>query len=166
MSLSNTVPPQPPTFFSSTFGLKEPICDADGLYNGCLAPPEQARILYYMSWVGGATGLVGIYYGHYWLGLGTFIGSIFAQLYWQNPTFSCRRTVDMVWLQVLIWTHLWVAAGSPVFLLYAIIQIFGVIAYAISWYLIKQGNNSWGATFFHFLVHLAADTSLLILYTA
>ena len=154
------------TFFSRNFGLVEPMCDADGLYSGCIAPPQQAQILYYMSWLGTATGLVGIYYGHTWLGIGTVIGSIFAQLYWSNPTFSWRRLLDMAWVQLLIWTHLWAAVGSPVFVTYVIIQILGASSYAASWYLKKQGNNSWGATFFHSLVHVAANSSLLVLYTA
>lgn len=152
-------------FLSRNFGLIEPMCDKDGLYNGCLAPPDQAKTLYYMSWLGAASGLVGVYYGHTWLGLGTIIGSVLAQLYWTHPSFSWRRILDMTWVQVLIWSHLWFAVGSPVFVTYAIIQLLGASCYGISWYLLKQGNNSWAATFFHSLVHVAANTSLLILYT-
>jgi hypothetical protein len=153
------------SFLSRNFGLIEPMCDKDGLYNGCLMPSEQSRIIFYISCISTVTGIIGIYYGHTWLGLTTIIGSLFGQFYWQNPTISLRRILDMAWVQLAIWSHLWFAVGSPVFVTYAIIQFLGSASYGISWYLTKQGNSSWAATFFHSLVHIAANSSLLILYT-
>jgi len=153
------------TFWSRNFNLQEPFCDKDGLYNGCLAPPEQARILYWMSWWGMITGLIGIWYGYRWLGTSVCIGSLFAQLYWHHPSYSWRRTVDIAWVQFLIWSHLWVALGSSQALLNALIQLFGALSYGVSWYFTKKGET-WSATFAHTLVHVCANTSLFILYTS
>lgn len=153
------------TFLSRTCGLLEPCCDDDGLYNGRIAPPDQARVLYWMSWWGMLTGLVGIWCGWRWAGLGICIGSVFAQRYWSDPTFSVRRTVDMGWIQVLIWTHLWMAWFSPVWWTYVAIQALGVAFYAASWWFMKQ-RSSWAATLTHGAVHACANVSLLLLYTA
>lgn len=153
------------TFFSRNFGLVEPMCDADGLYNDCLTPPQQAKIIYRVSWLSAVTGIVGIYYGYRWLGFFTIIGSIIAQLYWSNPTYSFRRTIDMISVQVLLWSHMWFAFGTPIFILYAAIQLLGALAYAVSWILDKQGSI-WAATFSHVVVHICTNISLLLLYTA
>ena len=154
------------TFLYRNFGLKEPVCDADGLYNGCLASPQQARIISYTAWLLGTTGIIGMYYGYRWLGLCTTIGAILGQLYWHNPTYSWRRTIDMAWAQLLLWGHLWVAVESPIFFTYGIIQILGIASYFVGWYFTKRGNSSWIATFFHILLHIAANASFLLLYTA
>jgi hypothetical protein len=153
------------TFWSRNFGLQEQFADKDGLYNGCLNSPEQARILMYMSFWGFITGLTGIYYNYKWLGLSCAIGSIFAMIYWYRPCYSWRRTLDITWVQFLIWSHLWVAIGTSQMIPYIIIQIFGAICYVISWIFMKYGD-SWGSLFSHAMVHVCANTSLLLLYTS
>lgn len=152
-------------FFSRYFGLEEPMCDADGLYSGCPVAPPQAKIIYWISWLSAVTGVVGIYYGFKWLGFFTIIGSIIAQLYWSHPTYSSRRTIDIISVQALLWSHMWFAFGTPIFILYAAIQLLGTLAYAVSWVLDKQGST-WAATFSHVVVHICTNISLLLLYTA
>lgn len=151
------------TVNSRIFGIEEPICDEDGLYEGCLTPPEQARILYWLSWFGLLSGAIGIYKGYRWLGLSVCIGAVFAQLFWARPTYSWRRILDIVWVQVIIWSHMWFAVGSPVFFLYCCIQILGAAAYALSWYLITIGET-WASTLAHAIMHCCANGSMLVLY--
>jgi hypothetical protein len=153
------------TFLGRNCGLLEPDCDEDGYYNGRLAPPDQAQFLYRISLVSMITGLIGIWYGWRWSGISICIGSVLAQVYWSDPTFSLRRTIDMSWLQVLIWSHLWLAWSSPAWWIYVAIQAIGVACYAASWWFIKQ-QSSWAATLLHGVVHVCANTSLLVLYTA
>ena len=168
-----TAQPLKDTFFSRNFGLTEPFSDSDGLYDGCIAPPDQAAVLYWASYIGAATGLIGIYCGHIWLGAGVVIGSFIAQLYWSKPMFCWRRSLDMTWIQILIWSHLWTvysgavsgALGAGTVALYFAIQVLGVASYAISWWFHKI-RVAWGATIFHFLLHLCANVSLIVLYTA
>ncbi len=151
------------TFWSRNFGLIEESCDKDGLYDGRICPSTQATFLYWMSWWGFATGIIGIWKGYPWLGAGVCVGSIFAQMYWLDPTFSWRRTLDMTWVQLLIWSHLWVALGSSQLITYVIIQVIGAICYGISWYFTKIGE-SWSAAIAHVAIHACANISLLILY--
>lgn len=145
------------------FGLVEPHCDPDGTYGGRLCPRNQAQLLYWISWVGMATGLIGIWNGWLWLGLGTCIGSVFAQLYWSDPTFSWRRNLDITWIQVLMWTHMVAAWFSPVFWPYLAIQLTGVGFFGLSWMFMLAGS-SWAATLMHAAVHVCAEVSVLMLY--
>lgn len=148
---------------SRIFGIEEPACDENGLFGGCLAPPEQARILRWLSLFGLISGAVGIYKGYAWLGSSVCIGSIFAHLYWSHPTYSWRRTLDILWVQLLIWSHLWFAIGSPVFFLYCCIQLAGTLAYVVSWYLLQIGE-SWASIAAHAVMHCCANGSMLVLY--
>lgn len=143
--------------------MEEPLCDADGLYGGRLVPREQATLLVYLSWLGFITGLVGIAYGWKWYGLAVCVGSVLAQMYWSDPTYSWRRTLDITWVQGLIWLHLIAAWSSSVFWPYMVIQLTGVVAYALSWLFLKQGRT-WPSTLAHATVHLCANGSLLLLY--
>lgn len=151
------------TLLNRLFGLEEPKCDEDGLYNGCISAPEHARILYWLSLIGLVSGIIGIWRGYMWLGLGVCVGSIIAQMYWSHPTYSWRRTLDIIWIQILIWSHLLVAFNSPVWLAYCIIQMVGAIAYGISWYCISVGEV-WASTISHAFMHICANSSLCLLY--
>jgi hypothetical protein len=151
------------TLLYRIFGLAEPYCDDDGYYNGRICPSDQARLLYWFSWIGMFTGIVGILNGWHWTGLGVCIGSLFAQMYWTDPTFSWRRTLDISWIQVLIWSHLAMAWYSPAFWKYVIIQLAGVGLFITSWWFV-MGGSSWVATLTHAAVHLCANGSLLLLY--
>ena len=153
------------TFFIRNFGLKESFADSDGLYNGCLCPPDQALCLYWASYMGLFSGFIGIYNNHVLLGMGTIIGSFFAQNYWANPKFCWRRNIDMFWIQILIWSHLYSAIYSQRLILYLCIQALGILCYGTSWWFHKIGV-SWGSTIFHFLLHLCANSSLIVFYTS
>jgi hypothetical protein len=149
---------------SRWFDLEETLCDSDGFYNGCLVPSDQAKVLYAMSWIGSITGLVGILCGHPYLGAGVCIGAEISRLYWSKPVYkSWRRYLDMGWIQLLIWSHLWIAIASPQVLGYLFIQILGAVAYGISWYFHRIGDR-WGSTIFHAILTLCANLSLLVLY--
>ena len=125
---------------------------------------EQAAFLFRLSWLGLATGLIGIYNGKPGLGLSVCVGALLAMNYWRNPVYGLRRTIDMVWIQYLIWLHAYYVFYSPVKLLYFTIQAHGVVFYCVSWYYLKT-NSLWRSTLCHGAVHLCADVSLLLFYT-
>lgn len=151
------------TFLARTLGLREPACDPDGTYSGFIAPRDQAEVLYWLSWWGALTGIIGIFRGWRWTGAAVCIGSLFAQMYWTVPKDGWQRALDMGWIQVLIWSHLWLAWQSPIFWIYVLIQAIGVGFYFLSWWFIKI-QSSWAATITHGAVHACANISVAALY--
>ena len=132
-----------------------------------LATVNQAQFLWWLSWWGLGTGAVGLWSGRWWLhGMGVALGSVFARAYWRRPVRGWRRNLDMVWIQLLIWTHLWsVLTGEPVGVAaaYVGIQAAGAALYGVSWWFLAQGRLL-EATACHAGVHAAANLSLLFLY--
>jgi hypothetical protein len=129
-----------------------------------IATPAQARLLYYLSEMGFITGTAGILNGKVGLGAGVCVGSYLAQNYWRDPQYDWRRIVDMAWIQLLIWSHLWYVCRSQVLVPYLGIQSLGVLFYAVSWYHLKRGQL-WRATLYHGAVHLCANGSLMLYYS-
>jgi len=124
---------------------------------------EPARVLFYLSSLGFFTGLVGYFYEKPVLGISVCIGSLFAMNYWRNPVYGWRRSLDMMWVQYLIWLHLYYVLKSPVKQTYFLIQCQGVVFYCVSWYYLKL-NKLWMSTICHGGVHLCANISLLLFY--
>lgn len=128
-----------------------------------LIPKEHALFLYKISKVGLFTGSLGIYCGHLWLGSGVIVGAALARNYWRNPVYGWRRRLDMAWVQVLIWSHLWNVLGNDVQMIYLTIQLLGVWFYYQSW-IYQHQNNYWLSTYYHAGVHLCSHASLVYFY--
>lgn len=148
--------------FSQYF--KEPEADADGLHNGCLHSPVQSRLIQSMSWWAVGTALQGIIQGKPVLGTGVLIGSVIAYSYWARPCFGWRRTLDMIWIQVLLWPHLYYGWYSPVRTLYYSISAFGAVSYGLSWWCFLKRRSSWASTIAHMMLTACANLSLTVLY--
>ena len=129
-----------------------------------LNTPEHCRIIQGMSWWAVGTGLLGISHGHTAMGTGVLIGSGIAYAYWWRPTYSWRRRLDMTWVQVLLWWHLYAALESPVRIPYYTISAAGAGCYALSWGASMQGWQ-WTSTVFHMLLTACANLSLTVLYS-
>lgn len=125
---------------------------------------EESRIIQSMSWWAVGTGLLGISHGKTLAGTGVLIGSAIAATYWSNPTFGLRRTIDMTWVQILLWPHLFYAWWSPVCATYYGISALGALAYAASWVLMRRGDTR-GAMYAHMLLTACANLSLTVLYS-
>lgn len=125
-----------------------------------IVPLSHALVLYHISRLSIITGVVGISYGKPVLGTGVLIGSALAQNYWRYPIYGWRRTLDIAWVQLLIWSHLWYVWPMP---MYVAIQAMGVAFYGVSWYYQKKGMF-WTSTMYHGLIHLCANGSLLLYY--
>jgi hypothetical protein len=129
-----------------------------------LHPPDQSRAIREMSWWAVGTGLLGISHGKVALGSCVLIGSGIAYMYWSHPTYGWRRNLDMTWIQILLWWHLWAARMSPVRALYYGISAAGAVAYGVSWYCMRRGHM-WAAVWGHMLLTACANLSLTVLYS-
>lgn len=153
----------PPTL-GALLGWPEPIPDADGLYARRIHPPEQSRIVQAMSWWAVGTGILGISHGRVVLGSGVLIGAGIAAAYWAKPTYGWRRNIDMGWVQLLLWSHMWAGLHSPARAAYFAVVALGALSYFASWSCAKAGD-SWAAIFLHIVLTACANISSSILYT-
>lgn len=126
-------------------------------------PAEHAFFLYQISTLGFGTGFIGIASGHPWLGSGACMCAFFARNYWVYPVYGLRRNLDILWVQFMIWSHLWNVVGTPLQNPYIGIQLLGVACFALSW-LEQKKKNLWLSTYYHATVHLCTHTSLLYYY--
>ena len=125
--------------------------------------PDESRIIQGMSWWAVGTGLLGISHGKTLAGTGVLIGAAIAANYWAYPAFGWRRTIDMAWVQLLLWPHLYYAWWSPVRGAYYGISAAGALAYAASWALMHRGDTR-GAMIAHMVLTACANLSLTVLY--
>lgn len=132
-------------------------------YNMLILPLEQGKFLQRVSTLALFTGGIGILSNHPYLGGGVCLGSIFAQNYWRYPVYGFRRTLDMSWIQLLIWTHLYAVWGSPIFPTYVSMQGMGGLFYVLSWYA-HERYHPWVQTLLHAGVHLLANVSVTYFY--
>jgi len=132
-------------------------------YEDTIVTKEQALVLYYLSYFSFLSGAIGIYNGKPILGLLVWIGSCFAINYWKKPIYGIRRTMDMLWVQILIFLHAYYVWNSDISYIYFGIQIQGASLYYISWYFYKA-NKLWPSTLCHVGVHLCANLSISLFY--
>lgn len=126
---------------------------------------EESRTIQAMSWWAVGTGLLGISHGKTLSGVGVLIGAAFAANYWKRPTFGWRRTLDMAWVQLLLWPHLYYGWWSPARNAYYGISAAGAVFYGISWLLMRAGRTR-EAMIAHMLLTACANLSLTVLYAA
>lgn len=72
------------------------------------------------------------------------------------PLTGLRRTIDMTWVQILLWPHLFYAWWSPVRSIYYGISM-------ASWALMRRGDTR-GAMIAHMILTACANLSLTVLY--
>lgn len=147
-------------FLAEFFGLEEPEPDS---YCGLVCPPSQAKVLFYASCFTLLSVAVGIYNGYYDLALVAFAGWITSVLYWSNPTYSWRRILDIIVVQVALWWHMYRAIGAENRVPYFIIVGAGSLAFMAGWILFNAGAT-WAGTLAHVVVHICANLSMIVLY--
>jgi hypothetical protein len=152
------------TFLYRSFGLCEPMSpDPDGTYEGLICPPDQARMCWYISWLTLASVAVALYYRHYDLAALAVIGLITSLLYWHAPTYSWRRNLDIIVVQICLWWHVHRAMNAENKIPYFILVGIGGLAFMAGWVLFSMGST-WAGTLAHLLVHIMANVSNISLY--
>ncbi len=134
------------------------------VYTGeLIVPADHARVLYYVSHAGIATSAVAYSYGHVYLGsvVAVCVGTSLA--YWKRPTYGLRRNIDIVCVQVSLWSHTYNAHSSTYIVLYYAVISVGILAFFASWHAMNH-KNPWLSTYLHALVHICAHLSSLCVY--
>lgn len=128
------------------------------------SPLDHARYIFYIASSGFITGSIGLYLNKYLLGVSSYLGSCVSMLYWYSPEYySWRRILDIVYVQYLMWIHIYTSYYTPVFYDYLLTQVMAIYCFILSWYYAKLELHTW-ATIMHVVVHLIANISASILY--
>lgn len=126
---------------------------------------EESRMIQSMAWWTLGTGILGITHGKILGGTSVIIGAGMAANYWAHPTYDWRRTMDIVWVQLVLWSHLYYAWWSSACMAYYSISAVGGVFYGLSWMLYRMGRT-YDAIIAHMLLTVCANLSLTVLYAA
>lgn len=156
--------PYKDTFLYRNFGLCEPAePDPDGTYAGYICPPDQATACWYMSWIILITIGTALYYRYYDFAILTTLVLITSLLYWSSPTYSWRRNLDIIVVQIALWWHMYRAIGAANMIPYFTLVGVGVLAFIGGWLFFNVGST-WAGTLSHMVLHIAFNAAHVILY--
>lgn len=126
--------------------------------------PRHSRILWGASWLFLGTATYAAYQQHYDLAIapaGIFITSI---NYWRHPTYSPRRTADIICVFLATGYTLTRALTAQHSLIFYIGYALAFTCYPISNMYLRQGNHFHSALL-HSLMHLFSNISNIILFS-
>jgi len=99
-----------------------------------IMPIKHAQVIFYLSFLGFLTGLMGIYCGKKLLGFSVIIGALISINYWRFPNYGQRRTVDMLYMQYLVFIHSFYIWNTPMMPIFCLFMFIGLIFYFMSWF--------------------------------
>ena len=156
-----------PRIFTDIFGflLEEEYVDVDGLYKQRIVPREQSNFLVSLSFLSLVSGIYAINRGHYDLAmvpLGVFTTSM---IYWTNPTYCWRRTLDMVYVSSAMVYQIYRAQNAQYRKPYYCLLFCAVAFYPFSWYFHNKKYSSWKSVLSHSMIHIVGNISNFVLYS-
>ena len=128
----------------------------------CILEPKQYNILYCSSWIALFTSLFGVYKQLYidaCIPFAVFITSI---NYWRHPDYSWRRYLDMTTVNCSLIYQSYSSYKCKYRNYYYFYTSLAIISYMISIYYYSKKDN-WKSTYFHCLLHVFANISLIYL---
>lgn len=152
-------------YIYDTFGIHEPNCDADGLYDGLVIPPEAHWPVFWFSFIIIGTAGWGVYHQLYDFAVIVLSVWVTSVNYWRHPTLSWRRNMDMVTVVFSVLYHLVRAyfIHSTIGHVYIRYVIAGGLAYGFSLYTYRK--SMYLSTLVHIIVHLIANIANWCLYS-
>lgn len=126
--------------------------------------PYQCKLLTCSSSLFFYMGLYGIKRGYYDLATTSIGGAITSVLYWHNPTYGWRRTLDVNFIRFMILYHGVRAYGAENAKNFYTLYTIGIIWYSIEmqFYLKKL---YWLFTYSHMTLHMISNTAIYLLYS-
>ena len=144
-------------------GFKESRPDDNGLFDGYIVPLDQAKFLFYISFLCIPSFAYALYRRHYDMAIVPFGVWLTSMNYWRCPKFSWRRNLDIAYVFLSMFYQIFRAYSAENGKLFYLLLIFGSINYPISWRL--QSRCSWLSLLFHLFIHLVGNISNIILYS-
>lgn len=129
----------------------------------CILKPEQYIILYRSSWIALFTSLFGLYKQLYMDACIPFAVFLTSINYWIHPDYSWRRYLDIATVNVSLIYQIYYSHKSKYRSYYFFYTLLAISSYKISidYY---HKNDYWKSTYFHCLLHIFANISLIYLF--
>jgi hypothetical protein len=126
-------------------------------------PPEQAYVIWCLAWLAPCVAFFGWLRGHTVLDAVHGLAGLFALAYWRDPDMtSWRRTFDITWVQVTLWTFCWEARNAEFRVPYYMFAALGALVYPIGWLVM---DRPWLAGLVHALCHVFAESAAFVLFS-
>ena len=134
------------------------------MYDGCVLPPNYARMLYVTSYSNIPSVAYAIYRGYYGMACVPFMVFLSSVLYWYKPEYSWRRTLDITVVQVALVINLIIAAYAENGITYYITTLVAVLFYEAGKMVYIRGMLLQSTTA-HVCLHIIANIANVILYS-
>jgi hypothetical protein len=127
-------------------------------------PPEQAYLIWCLSWLGLFVGLFGVLRGYPLIGALHVGGACTSLLYWSDPDMrSWRRWLDILWIQATLGSLLYLSRAAQYrYGFYGCVGLGGVL-YGTGWLFL---DSPWLAAFAHAGVHLCGNLGTVLLVSS
>lgn len=127
-----------------------------------ILPPEQAYMIWCLSWAGLSVGIFGVLRGYWLLGAIHAGVGVTALFYWADPVSdSWRRILDMAMVQIAIWTFLYESRKAEYRDVFYTFLTLGAMAYGFGWYV---ADRPWLAGLAHASVHILANIADMAIF--
>lgn len=124
-------------------------------------PPEQAYLIWCLSWLGLFVGLFGVLRGYPLIGALHVGGACTSLLYWSDPDMrSWRRWFDIGWIQMTLFSFLVLSRAAEYRTAWYACVATGVSLYGVGWLLM---DSPWLAGLAHAGVHVCGNLGTLFL---
>lgn len=129
----------------------------------CILEPKQYNILYGSSWISLFTCLFGLYNQLYMDACIPFVVFLTSINYWRHPDYSWRRYLDMAVVNSSLIYQSYYSHKSKYQGYYFFYTLIAITCYKISINYYHK-NDYWKSTYFHCLLHIFANISLIYLF--
>jgi hypothetical protein len=130
---------------------------------GYALPPEQSYLIWCLAWLAHCVALFGLLRGYVLLAAVHFLAGCFALAYWNDPDMtSWRRTFDIAWVQITLWTFCWEARNAEFRLPFYVFAVLAMVAYPIGWLFM---DSPWISGIAHAFCHVFAESAAFVLFS-
>jgi hypothetical protein len=123
------------------------------------------KLLYKSSWMFLLTTVYALYNKHYMLSITPFVVAITSINHWRYPIISYRRIIDMIAVKSMTIYHTSVIYDAQYKFIYYNLLLIGTIIYIFGYYQYHYKCKKKISLYSHLLVHILANTGLIILYS-
>ena len=130
-----------------------------------IVPKEYGNIIARLAPLSILSGSYAVYRGHYGLSVVPFSVGITTYMYWNNPIYSWRRTLDMTVVITAALYQTWAAYYATYMIPYYVFKVLGIGSYLAGLYVHYVKNDQYAGILFHSGIHVFTNIGNFFLYS-